>query len=265
MSTSILRRRSRAVRLSIAAAIAGVLPAGAALADDSASPVFGRPGQIVLPQIVGVRTGIPLYLGMGITGASGAASIGNAGWGGVFGYTKSNIEYPVPPGAPGEGSARATSELFWVSPAGDVLVSRRVSIGLAAGVLWGRFSQEPGAGVGAAGAAPYWSDALSVAVAPRVGYVVPLGRGLSFWPRLNVGASYSEQRSASGQPSSQTWAVARSIAAGLDLALVYHPHERLMFQIAPQLGAGRTVSDGLAPSESTWMRVGGEATAGLVF
>lgn len=259
MSTT-LRRRVRAVLLSAAALSFGAASApGAAFADEPAPPVFGRSGQLVLPQLVGVRTGTPAYFGMGVVGMSGAGSIANAGWGGALGYAQNTSEYPIPPGVAGEGNVVAHGESFWIAPAADLFVTRNVSIGLAGGVVYSRYWQEVPGQTDA-----YGNESFSVAVAPRVGYVVPMGRGLSFWPRLTVGASYSEQNVTDPQTGVPS-ASGRSLSAGLDLAFVYHPHERLMFQVAPQISVGKAISEGYSPSDATWVRLGGEATAGLVF
>lgn len=160
------------------------------------------------------------------------------------------------------GSLVVKRESLWISPAADLFVSGRVSIGLA---VTGFHVREQADMSSSTGAAPLPSEAFSVAVAPRVGYVVPLGHGLSFWPRLSVGASYAEQQLQSVGPTGVYVARARSISASLATALVYHPHEHLLFQVAPEIGVGHSETRGSVSTDSTWLRIGAEATAGLVF
>jgi hypothetical protein len=230
--------------------------------------VLGRPGQVVLPELVGVRSGVPQqFAGLGPGGASAGVVVSDVGWGGVIGYSRS--QQAQEGGWNGAlGRTTGDSESLWVAPAADVFVGRRVSLGVAAGVLWARqriVSEQ---------ASPYANEAFSVAVSPRIGYLVPLGRGLSFWPRLAVGLSYSEHVSGSPADGWATGGMSRTLSGGVDLALVYHPIPRLLFKLAPQIGVGRTFSEGGSnsggsidwwSSDGTWVRIGGEATAGVVF
>lgn len=260
MSTTFV---SRGLYTTVFTVTIAAVPSGAARAEDSAPPVFGRPGQVVLPQLAGVRTGVPQHFAGGIITSSNAAGVANVGWGGVLGYSQSESKQSTAAGAAGGGTLATRSESFWLAPAADVFVARNVSIGLGAGVLWSQFRQE-----GDTDAYAYASDAFSIAAAPRVGYVVRLGRGLSFWPRLSVGASYAEEAirgTGAGGEAAELYTSGRSFSAGLDLALVYHPHERLLFQVAPQISGGWATRGGPWASEGSWVRVGGEATAGLVF
>jgi hypothetical protein len=258
MSTTLVRLGLSTALVPAAVAAAVLLPSLPAQAEESAPPVLGRPGQLVLPQLVGVRTGAPQYFGAGASGYLGASAIANAGWGGAIGYSKNSIEYPAPQGSTAPALA-AHGESFWVAPAADLFVTRRLSIGLAAGVLVSHFWQEGGSD-------GYGGDLLSIAAAPRLGYLFPLGQGLSFWPKLSIAGSYSEETLAGSLVGGGViHGSSRALSGGLDLSLVYHPHERLLFQVTPQISVGRSVTSGPSPSESSWARVGGEATAGLVF
>ena len=154
---------------------------------------------------------------------------------------------------------------FWVDPSVDVFVGRGFSIGLSAGLLRSWETQE------IRGYFQPWSYERSAAsVSPRVGYVVPIGRGLSFWPRVSVGLGYSQHATASGDATHpQIAATGRSLSGSVDLGLVYQPVQRLMFKLAPQIGAGHASVDSYGDypgaSQGFWLRVGAEATAGLVF
>lgn len=258
------RRRSLPA-LPLALAGLAAVPASLALerearADGSGAPDFGRRGQVVLPELAGVRTGQPPHFGASPGEIGSAAGIGSVGWGGAIGYNKSSYTTTWGAETATPLTSTSTSESFWFAPAVDVFVARRVSIGVAAGVLFSR-SRFDATGT----QSDYEVETLSVAAAPRVGYVVPLGQRLSFWPRLGLALSASEQSGTvapDGRPVSWT---GRAIAGELDLALVYHPHRRLMLQVAPQLGVGHSTGEGPAATSGTWLRVGGEATAGLVF
>lgn len=239
----------------------GLLVAPAALAAEPA-PVFGRPGQIVLPELMGVRSGVPgMFAGLGLGGLSVAAVGGEIGWGGVVGYAESSGKQEnVYSG--GYQAVAGQTRSFWAAPSVDIFAARGISIGVSVGYLYAsqRVSVMP--------ANDRWGfEGFAVAASPRIGYVVPIARGLSFWPRLSVSAAYSEQAVAAG---SRAEGRGRSLSGGLDLALVYQPIQRLMFKVSPQIGAGvsQSASQGESQSatvESTFLRVGGEATVGLVF
>lgn len=264
------RRRTYPHLLALASplALAAVLAAPAAGAAERA-PVFGRTGQIVLPELIGVRTGAPTqFMGIGLGGYPAPSSAGEIGLAGVVGYGKSHTDSTVGVfGESGQASATLTArtETFWVAPSVDVFVGRGFSIGLSAGLLRSWETQEIRGYAG-----PWAYERIAASVSPRVGYVVPIGRGLSFWPRVSVGLGYSQYATASGDTTHpQITATGRSLSGGVDLGLVYQPVQRLMFKLAPQVGAGYASVDsyGDAPgsSQGFWVRVGGEATAGLVF
>lgn len=261
-------RRSRLLALTSPLALAAVLAAPAAGAAEKA-PVFGKTGQIVLPEIIGVRTGAPTqFMGIGLGGYPAPQSAGEIGLAGIAGYGKSETHSTVGVfDENGQSTATLTtgSETFWVAPSADVFVGRGFSIGLSVGLLRSWETQEID-GYGG----PWAYERIAVAVSPRVGYAVPIGRGLSFWPRVSVGLGYSQYASASADATyPRLDATGHSLSGSLDLGLVYQPVQRLMFKLAPQIGAGRASVDSYGDypgaSQGFWVRVGAEATAGLVF
>ena len=260
-------RHHHLLALTSPVALAAVLAAPAAGAAEKA-PVFGKTGQIVLPEIIGVRTGSPAqFMGIGLGGYPAPQSAGEIGLAGIAGYGQSQTHSTVGVfGENGQSTATLTtgSETFWVAPSADVFVGRGFSIGLSAGLLRSWETQEiPGFHASA-------YERIAVSVSPRVGYVVPIGRGLSFWPRVSVGLGYSQYASASANTTyPRLDATGHSLSGSLDLGLVYQPVQRLMFKLAPQIGAGRASVDSYGDypgaSQGFWVRVGAEATAGLVF
>lgn len=258
-------RRRAAPTLALAATALGLAAASLSLerearADDSAPPEFGKRGQVVLPQLVGVRTGRPPYFGpYGLVGLDGAAGVVNVGWGGIVGYSQSSVT-GVQPSAAGTTVAVSTSESLWVAPSADVFVGRHVSLGAGVGVLYARYRIDQGPGTVPA----IVSEALSLGVEPRIGYAVPIAQGLSFWPRLGVALSTTWQASSNGFGGAAVWS-GRSVNGVLDLGVVYQPHRHLMVQVAPQIALGHSDTNGPTSSEGTWFQLGGEASAGLVF
>jgi hypothetical protein len=204
-----------------------------------------------------------LFAGLS-NGLAPAVVVADVGWGGVIGYSRTGYDQYTHQGSL-SSKTTSESESFWFAPAADVFVSRRISVGLAAGFVWSRMELSSDAT-----AAPYSYDGFSAAITPRVGYLVPLGHGVSFWPRLGIGGSYSQNTAYSPGAELFQGNASWSLSAGLDLALVYRPTKHLMFKMAPQITVGRTVSEGGAnatwsTAEGTFVRLGGEATAGLVF
>ena len=266
MSHSGAVRRSRLSSSVVVTAVfvsaGGLLVAPAARAEEPA-PVFGRTGQVVLPEIMGVRSGVPAqFAGLGLGGNVGPLS-GQVGWGGVVGYAQSAWQQEITyPGA--EQRVTVDSRSYWVTPAVDVFVGRGVSLGVSVGYL---HTEQRFASTGTSRPWTYTGDAIGVS--PRIGYVVPLARGLSLWPRLSIAAAYSEQ-AASGDQASFSMGRGASFSGGVDLGLVYQPIQRLMFKVSPQINVGRTINEARgtyqsAAAEELWVRVGGEATVGLVF
>lgn len=242
----------------------GLLFAPAALAAEPA-PVFGRAGQVVLPELMGVRAGVPAqFSGLGV-GSMGLGPTGTeVGWGGIVGYAQSawqqDTKYPD-----FEQHSMSESKAFWVAPSVDVFVGRGVSLGVSVGYA---YTEQRVATTSMS--APWDYTSSAVGASPRIGYVVPIARGLSFWPRLSVSAAYSEQAVSGDGSLVYTKGKSAAFSGGLDLGLVYQPIQRLLFKVSPQINVGRTFGEAIGPhqassNENMFVRVGGEATVGLVF
>lgn len=249
--------------LGLPLALAALLAAAEARAEE-AEPVLGRPGQVVLPELVGLRSGVPAHY----FGSSVGLVLSDVGWGGIIGYSRGQQSQQVFVEGGGLTTRVSDSESFWVAPAVDIFVSRRISIGVGVGVLWNQQRFVSDSTIDDA-------RSFSVGMNPRIGYLVPMGHGLSFWPRLGVGFSYSESSAVQASYGQTQASISRAVTGIADLALVYHPAPHLLFKVAPQIAVGRTATDGgssfaqgwseARSGEGLWVRVGGEATAGLVF
>lgn len=215
---------------------------------------FGTQGQVVIPNLVGVRTGLPMYFSSGFGTGPAPLTESSLGWGGVVGYTQNSTTYTDPVTA--ELSV-SKGESFWIAPSFDVFVKKNWSLGLAAaGVYATAYISQPNA-------VDFSAETVSAAVAPRLGYVVPLGGGLSLWPRVTVGASYAETHYSGGYSWPGSWT--RAVFAGAQLGIVYQPHQRIVLQLTPEISGGRSWNVSQYSTESAWVRLGGEATAGVVF
>lgn len=241
----------------------GVLIAPEASAGERA-PVFGRPGQIVFPEIMGIRSGVPsIFAGLNTGGPFPGDPLGSVGWGGVVGYNEYHGESESHQEGAEPWSQQTGSRSIWVAPSMDVFVGRRISIGASVGVLhFAQAVQYPGGSV--------VSEGLSIAASPRIGYLVPIAKGLSFWPRLSISAGYSHHSVDSADQYNYSRGVGRALSGGLELALVYQPLQNLIFKVAPQINAGGASSELTGALQSTYseaafVRVGGEATVGLAF
>lgn len=242
----------------------GLWFAPAALAAEPA-PVFGRTGQVVLPELMGVRSGVPAQFGGLGVGSLGLGPTGTeVGWGGIVGYAQSSWEQRIVYSGV-QQRMESDSKSFWTTPSVDVFVGRGVSLGVSVGYLYTEqrlTSSNQGQ--------PWDYVGFAVGASPRIGYVVPIARGLSFWPRLSVSMAYSEQALTSDGVFASARGRAAAYSGGLDLGLVYQPIQRLMFKVSPQINVGRTSgevlgTDQYSGGENMFVRVGGEATVGLVF
>jgi hypothetical protein len=241
---------------------------GALIAPDAGAgeraPELGRPGQVVFPEIMGVRSGVPsIFAGLHTGGLFPGEPLSSVGWGGVIGYNEYYGESESRYEGAEPWSQETRSRSFWVTPSMDVFVGRRFSIGASVGVLHSaQAARYPGGSVA--------SEGLSIGASPRIGYLVPIAKGLSFWPRLSIAAAYSHHSVDSAGQYAYNRGVGRALSGGLELALVYQPLQNLIFKVAPQINAGGASSEltgqyQSAYSESAFVRVGGEATVGLVF
>lgn len=223
-------------------------------ADSTAKQAFGSQGQIVIPNLAGVRTGLPMYFGSFATVGPAPLTESSLGWGGFVGYTSSNVTYTDPVTAV---ESKSNGESLWIAPSFDVFVKKNWSLGVAAaGVYATTHLEQPNV-------TDFSAETVSAAVAPRLGYVVPIGGGLSLWPRVTLGASYAETHYSGGYGWPSSWT--RAVFAGAQLGIVYQPHKHIVVQLAPEISGGRAWNMSQYPTESAWVRLGGEATAGVVF
>lgn len=227
-----IARRTLTAALPLAAALA-ITPAARA----ETLPPLGRAGQVVFDDLIGLRTGAPGYLGqLGYNPSLGAGIITNSGPGysaliGYGHYTSSSTDPAYP---------SVASDSIWFSPAIDVFVAPRLSVGAALGLgyTWQTASEPPQNQVSPV--APN-SSSLTLSAVPRVGYVFPIAPRLAIWPRIGVGYAFSrfEQRyqgTALGAASSM-W------LGGLDVKVVFQATRHVFFDAAPALSLRHVATD----------------------
>lgn len=213
-------------------------------------------GAVVFPDIVGIST-LPLF---GAVAPAGAGAVG--GLGGASGVALSG---PISFGSSsGEGGTK--SGYLGVSPSIDVFVTERLTIG--GRVTAGRYTassvmRSTIPGTTQTTALSTGSEGYVLAVAPRVGYLVPLTESLAFWPQ--VGVMYGQSRS----ESDRAWrTLSRSVGVEVEAGLVMPIGRHVVVRVAPTLAYGFvwTDSTALLPSEDTEsVRAGVRAQVGLVF
>ncbi|MFO0761544.1 MAG: hypothetical protein U0359_34005 [Byssovorax sp.] len=217
--------RSRALHLASSLLFtASILAAPSLASADSGGAIEGS-GQILLSDLLGVRTGGMGYLSMLTPGYFSPAMTG------LVGYSHQEL-----------GSMQ--SPFLWqqrrdtvsVNPSVDVLVSRRLSLGVSIG--YGRVDvDDQVTALDTKQQFPSHEHGELLAVAPRVGYSFPLGHGFSLWPR--IGAAYSRSFNAlhpiGSEPRAEGRLVAEQWAGGADIGLVYRPIRPLYFSAGPEL------------------------------
>lgn len=254
----------RAQLFSLLAAFLVLFAAPAAFAETPTRP-FGASGEVAIEDLVAVRSS-----GLGFLGVLGPASssfgpVAPPALYGIVGYE--NGEGEIQPGA----GVKVTASNLWVAPSLDVFVTNRVSLGLTAGIArgWGEqrlstqeeLPRERG-------------RSYTLAIAPRLGYVFPLGAGFSLWPRLGVG--FTGSRADTAQPTSggaeRTTSTAGGIrwSGGVDLGIIFRPTRHLFFSATPEVSVvygiagqmieGTTVYVG----QSTRMRFAGTLGMGVL-
>ncbi|MBX3233089.1 MAG: hypothetical protein KIT84_13040 [Labilithrix sp.] len=187
------------------ACCAGVLLVGSEAGAQDQEPGEGARGSVAAspPRVIGGRGRVVIDL---VGGEGGAVTVGTLGGLGAFvgplTFTTTSDDY-----APAGGSS-----LISLMPSADVFVTDRLSLGGRAGVTW---STQPSA------------DALSFAVAPRVGYAFPLGGGFALWPRLSLGADIGRANVAGGGIANRIY------SASTNVGLVARVTPHLFFDIGP--------------------------------
>jgi hypothetical protein len=215
--------------LSVIAAALPLLAAATASAQAPARP-FGARGQVVVEDLVAVRSSGMGFLGVLTSASSSFGPVAPPAFSGLVGYERYETKVPVANGLV------ITVNTVSVAPSLDVFVANRVSLGLTAGFAYGWGGQQmPAEG----GAVSERGTAYTFGIAPRVGYVVPLGAGFSLWPRLGAGFTLSRADTAyvsPGQPARPTSLTGGyRVSGGLDLGVVFRPTRNIFFSATPEL------------------------------
>lgn len=189
------------------------------------APELEGSGHLLVSDLLGMRTGGMGYLSMLTPGFFSPAMSG------LLGYTHQEVS-----SLQGPFAWRQRRDTFSVNPSLDALVSRRWTLGVSLG--YARHEQEDVVtGMGGDSLPPTRQHGELLAVAPRVGYLSPVGRGLTLWTRLGVAYSRSKnvhetlgaEVSEDGHFLGERWGV------GVDVGLVYRPLESLYFSGGPEL------------------------------
>jgi hypothetical protein len=130
-----------------------------------------------------------------------------------------------------QDGATYTTTGVTVAPLADVFVLDRVSVG--AGLTFGYMrSQSDANGTHA--------DARTVLARPtlRLGWYLPLGEKVGFWPVVSLGYGYasSDGTSTTGSVTTGGSSHAKSSAIGLDAQLVFHVADRWFVRAVPAAG-----------------------------
>lgn len=180
--------------------------------DRAAPPERGllrlRRGRIVFPDLIGLSTTYALAGSVG--GVAGLAATG-----------------PLTVGAhSGLGGVRSTHLAF--QPSAVFLVNDHLTVG--GGVTVAR-STSTSVSYGAAGApTASRSEEYSVGLAPRVGYIVPLGRSVLLWPSLELAAARFRYAFEDG-----TRTLGFRIGAAIDVGVVFPLSEYLFLKVGPSI------------------------------
>lgn len=186
--------------LMLAAAIDAAAATEADVAEH-APDAFGRPGSVVLGDIIAARAVTPSPIG-----ALGGTSTLTAGWL-SFGSTRS-----------GETQMRT----IFAEPSFDVFVARGVSLGAVIG--GGVTSYETTTpGLDGRSSMEQWH----LTAMPRIGDSLPLTRDIAMWPRFAAGVVLSD---GPGQDK-----VGVSMRATFDVPFVFSLTRHVLFQVGPQV------------------------------
>ncbi|MFO0679118.1 MAG: hypothetical protein U0169_21505 [Polyangiaceae bacterium] len=222
MPTS-FRRRFRGVRIA-ASCLVVALPRLAHAADAPSPPAHAE----TVPSPVGADAAPPFASpGRVVTSLGGASysSVGALGLGGlsVGPLTFASSMTTVSP--PGDGTVGQSRTSVGFVPEVDVFVSRRVTLGGTLAVTGARSSYSTRT---EGRTTTSESSTFSFALKPRVGLAFPLGKNVVFWPRVEIGPSYTRSQGSLTVPG-DTWAVEGTLRAGF----VVPVHARLAFDLGP--------------------------------
>jgi hypothetical protein len=252
--------------VSLFPALAAVLVTSVGRAEEPARS-FGERGQVAFDDIValsagGTRLGYPLVIPLS-GGMGGSAAFGYSG---ILGY--SHAETSRFPGQPG-GYAGAT-DTAWFAPSVDVFVGRHFSLGGTIAASYARFAHEVVRFDGQVERSE--GSGYGFAVAPRVGYVIPVGASFAFWPRLTIGYNGGATGSESNLPGGSARSENRSFLGVAELGLVARIHRRVYLRAAPELvlrvsrasGTIPWTSGGHAEDRGFAVRLGASAGLGVL-
>lgn len=245
---------------SAALALAALTLGGSARADEPV-PAFGGAGTVVLSDLIGIRSS-----GLGYLGSLSPIG-GGPGISGLVGYAHDEQVS----GSFAAPQVTSVADAFAVNPSADVFLSKRVTVGASVGYTHWEETDSYVATQFQDASVTRWRSTL-LAVAPRVGYVVPLGHGVSLWPRLGVGytASWVSQQITQGASDFRAQALAGRWTGGVDLGVVYRPTTHLYFSAAPELAVSASWLDTqqspgyVARSEGVRVRLAATLAMGVI-
>ncbi len=220
---------SRRLLVSMIAAALSIFAASKAMAQTPMRP-FGAGGEVAISDLVGVRTGGLGFLSV-VSPASGSfGPVGPPAISGLIGYERNTVELPP------EGRTTMTINSFAVAPSFDVFVGNRISLGLTAGFGygWGDVQYPPEQGF-----PREMGKSMTFGIAPRVGYVVPLGAGFYLWPRVGGGFTYTRAETFNevqgGEPLRTSVTGGTRWSGGADVGVIFRPTRHLFFNATPEI------------------------------
>jgi hypothetical protein len=221
-------------------------------------PPFGRAGQVVLDDLIGVRSGAPGYLGqIGFAGPSTGVLVSALGYTGLLGYAHSETSSTNP------ANLSYATNAIWVAPAFDVFVAPRLSLGMGLGVsyMWQSSADPPPNGPYAGVPA---GTGWSLSAVPRIGYVWPIAPRLAIWPRLGIG--YAHARSEQHLGASWTQAAQTSTwLGGVEVKLVFQATRHLFLDVATNVSLRHMTTDlGSEVTRNFSAGMGGTVGMGIV-
>lgn len=216
--------------------------------EGAAPPRSGPPPledhDVVVPALVGISYAVANSSSLERLGALGALSGGVAYAAGPLVF-RSYENGPV------------KSRVYGAAPSADVVLGRRLTLGGTISATWASVETP-------AVTQMVQSTSLELAGGPRVGLLVPLGHGVTFWPKVEatVARIRSERDAADGNPGYDIRATRVRLAAST--SFVFPVTRHLFFSLTPTLGYLSTFYEGdLAAEHSVVLATAG--ALGLAF
>ncbi len=197
----------------------------------SGTPRVFEKGRVLLPNIAGLRQGGLVVSVPGFYGSFFATGPLTFSYGSSSGYE---------------------STFFGLTPEIDVLVTDHLTLGGGAGFLRATSRSEPGPSVGTSRV-----RSVGTYAQPRVGWVQPIGRGVSVWPRLalRVGGTWSEANEGSQK--------VLDLGAEVDAPIVFPLSRHVYLQASPIVTFTHRASRGGADLEGNAFSFGSYLRLGL--